>query len=172
MGTMAVPRTTVETVSKGFAERANAALREEDLEQVPDENWNAVPLAEGAWFTHVLFTTKPVVSADAFQSMKIHVHNPETAQFIAGFGARPTPLNASEIAVGLGCNLLHDLSQVHTEAGDQLQVHVTSSNFPCRDRNFNTREPEYVGTTIRVAQQRILHDSVHPSRVDLQITLV
>ncbi|OAN95277.1 hypothetical protein A8B84_18570 [Marinobacter sp. EhC06] len=176
MATMAVPGTTVETVSHGFAEKANEALRgsgisivvndsllkgaqlspavrdgrvdlvlgvhpyisgseplmglqslpgliqtqsdyqnvmdafwRDELDQVWRENWNAVPLVEGAWSTHVLFTTKPVTSAEDFQGMKIRVHNPETAQFIANLGARPTPLDASEIAVGLERNLIDGL---------------------------------------------------------------
>ncbi|MDP4532884.1 TRAP transporter substrate-binding protein DctP [Marinobacter salarius] len=176
MATMAVPGTTVETVSHGFAEKANEALQEsgisivvndsllkgaqlspavrdgrvdlvlgvhpyisgseplmglqslpgliqtqadyqnvldnfwqEDLAQVWEKNWNAIPLVEGAWSKHVLFTTKPVTSVKDFQGMKIRVHNPETAQFIAGLGARPTPLDASEIAVGLERNLIDGL---------------------------------------------------------------
>lgn len=176
MATMAVPGTTVETVSNRFAEKANEALQksgisivvndsllkgaqlspavrdgrvdlvlgvhpyisgseplmglqslpgliqtqedyqkvldafwQEDLKQTWKENWNAIPLVEGAWSTHVLFTTKPVTSAKDFQGMKIRVHNPETAQFIAALGARPTPLDASEIAVGLERNLIDGL---------------------------------------------------------------
>jgi putative CocE/NonD family hydrolase len=91
-------------------------------------------------------------------------------------------------AEGVSRNIVDGITRVHTEAGrvdeitidlwstsilikagHKLRVHVTSSNFPRWDRNLNTGEPENVGTTIRVAQQRILHDSEHPSRVDLQI---
>ena len=89
---------------------------------------------------------------------------------------------------GISRNIVDGITRVHTEpgrvdevvidlwstailikAGHRLRVHVTSSNFPRWDRNLNTGEPENEGTTIRVAQQRILHDSAHPSRVDLQI---
>jgi putative CocE/NonD family hydrolase len=55
------------------------------------------------------------------------------------------------------------------KAGRRLRVHVTSSSFPRWDRNLNTGEPANQGTTMRVAQQRILHDRNHPSRVTLPI---
>lgn len=73
----------------------------EDLRKVWRDNWNAVPLVEGAWSPHLLLTTKPMKSVQDFQGMKIRVHNAETAQFIAALGARPTPLDAAEIAAGL-----------------------------------------------------------------------
>lgn len=73
----------------------------EDLRRIWQENWNAIPLVEGAWSPHLLLTTKPVTSLQDFQGMKIRVHNAETAQFIAALGARPTPLDAAEIAAGL-----------------------------------------------------------------------
>ncbi|KNH16306.1 hypothetical protein ACU18_14225 [Arthrobacter sp. ZBG10] len=89
---------------------------------------------------------------------------------------------------GVSRNIVDGITRVHTEAGridevtidlwstsilikagHRLRAHVTSSNFPRWDRNLNTGEPANVGTTIRVAQQRILHDAAHPSRIDLQI---
>lgn len=73
----------------------------EDLRRIWQKNWNAIPLVEGAWSPHLLLTTKPVKSLQDFQGMKIRVHNAETAQFIAALGARPTPLDAAEIAAGL-----------------------------------------------------------------------
>lgn len=168
LGTMTVPGTTADIVTKRFAEQANEALRgegvsivvndsllkgaqlspairegrvdlvlgvhpyisgseplmglqslpgliqtqaeyeaaldggwREDLRRVWRDNWNAIPLVEGAWSPHLLLTTKPVKSVQDFQGMKIRVHNAETAQFIAALGARPTPLDAAEIAAGL-----------------------------------------------------------------------
>lgn len=168
LGTMTVPGTTADLVTKRFAEKANEALRaeglsivvndsllkgaqlspairegrvdlvlgvhpyisgseplmglqslpgviqtqaeyqavldgfwREDLRRVWQKNWNAIPLVEGAWSPHLLLTTKPVRSIQDFQGMKIRVHNAETAQFVAALGARPTPLDAAEIAAGL-----------------------------------------------------------------------
>lgn len=91
-------------------------------------------------------------------------------------------------ARGISRNIVDGIRRVHTEpnrvdeveidlwstsivirAGHRLRVHVTSSNFPRWDRNLNTGEPETEGTTMRVARQRILHDSAHPSRIVLPI---
>ena len=91
-------------------------------------------------------------------------------------------------AAGVSRNIVDGITRVHTEPGrvdevtidlwstsilikkgHQLRVHVTSSNFPRWDRNLNTGEPANTATEMRVAHQRILHDSDHPSRVDLPI---
>ena len=48
-------------------------------------------------------------------------------------------------------------------AGHRIRVQVTSSNFPRWDRNLNTGDQS--GTTWRVAQQQIVHDTQHPSHV-------
>lgn len=40
---------------------------------------------------------------------------------------------------------------------------------PRWDRNLNTGEPETQGTAMRVASQRVLHDSMPPSRIELRI---
>jgi uncharacterized protein len=60
-------------------------------------------------------------------------------------------------------------TSILVRAGHRLRVHVTSSNFPRWDRNLNTGEPVTNGTTMRVAQQRVLHDRNHPSRITLPI---
>ena len=91
-------------------------------------------------------------------------------------------------AAGVSRNIVDGITRVHTEAfrveevevdlwstsiviraGHRLRVHVTSSNFPRWDRNLNTGEPVTEGTTMRVAQQRIFHDSERPSRITLPI---
>ncbi|MDY1033028.1 CocE/NonD family hydrolase [Stenotrophomonas sp. CFBP8980] len=90
---------------------------------------------------------------------------------------------------GVSRNIVDGITRVHSEpgrvdevsidlwstsilikAGHRLRVHVTSSNFPRWDRNLNTGEREDRGVAMRVAKQRILHDSRHPSRVDLPIS--
>ncbi|RNM11820.1 CocE/NonD family hydrolase [Nocardioides pocheonensis] len=60
-------------------------------------------------------------------------------------------------------------TSVLVKAGHRLRVHVTSSNFPRWDRNLNTGEPVTEGTQMRAAQQRILHDNEHPSRLVLPV---
>lgn len=55
-------------------------------------------------------------------------------------------------------------------AGHTLRVHVTSSNFPRWDRNTNTAKGEADSSAdFRVASQRILHDSSHPSHILLPV---
>jgi putative CocE/NonD family hydrolase len=89
---------------------------------------------------------------------------------------------------GISRNLVDGITRVNTEpnridavevdlwstsvlvkAGHRLRVHVTSSNFPRWDRNLNTGEPVTDGIQMRAAQQRIHHDSEHPSRLVLPI---
>jgi putative CocE/NonD family hydrolase len=60
-------------------------------------------------------------------------------------------------------------TSILVRAGHRLRVQVTSSNFPRWDRNLNTGEPVTEGTTMRVAQQRILHDRNHPSRITIPV---
>lgn len=51
--------------------------------------------------------------------------------------------------------------------GHRLRVHVTSSSFPRWDRNLNTgdqRAPRY-----ETARQRVHHDSMHPSYIELPV---
>lgn len=60
-------------------------------------------------------------------------------------------------------------TSVLVRAGHCLRVQMTSSNFPRWDRNLNTGEPVTSGPTMRVAQQRILHDRNHPSRITLPV---
>jgi predicted acyl esterase len=52
-------------------------------------------------------------------------------------------------------------------AGHRVGLHVTSSNFPRFSRNLNTAEPSNLAKEPRVAQQRVLHDQDHPSRLIL-----
>jgi putative CocE/NonD family hydrolase len=54
-------------------------------------------------------------------------------------------------------------------AGHRLRVQVTSSNFPRWDRNPNTGEPPQTATTLRLARQRIFHDTARASRITLPV---
>lgn len=55
------------------------------------------------------------------------------------------------------------------KAGHRIRVQVTSSCFPRWDRNPNTGQPASEATEFRSAQQRILHDADHSSRVILPV---
>lgn len=91
---------------------------------------------------------------------------------------------------GVSRNIVEGVTRVYTEPGridevtvdlwstsilikksHQLRIHVTSSNFPRWDRNFNTGEFPSTGTDMRVAHQRILNGGNYPSRVDLPVIL-
>jgi uncharacterized protein len=54
-------------------------------------------------------------------------------------------------------------------AGHRIRLHITSSDFPRWDRNAGTGAPIGTDTTLRVAQQTVLHDSGHPSRIVLPV---
>lgn len=53
--------------------------------------------------------------------------------------------------------------------GHCLRVDITSSCFPLWDRNPNTGHPQGMDAELRVADQTIYHDTVHPSHILLPI---
>jgi putative CocE/NonD family hydrolase len=65
---------------------------------------------------------------------------------------------------------LGDISQVF-KAGHRIQVDISSSNFPRRDRNPNTGNPLYTDgpEDIIVAENTIYHDAEHPSYILLPV---
>jgi hypothetical protein len=76
----------------------------------------------------------------------------------------PTLLVPGEVypfVIALG-NISHVL-----KAGHALRLLVTSSDFPRWDRNTNTGDRPATATHTRPAQQTILHDQAHPSRLVL-----
>jgi len=56
-------------------------------------------------------------------------------------------------------------------AGHRIRLEVASANFPCFDRNTNTREqPEKAGPEhYSMARQTVLHDAEHPSQLVLRV---
>ncbi len=54
-------------------------------------------------------------------------------------------------------------------AGHRIRLHITSSDFPRWDRNPGTGAPTGTDTTLQAADQTVLHDRVHPSRVVLPV---
>ena len=63
---------------------------------------------------------------------------------------------------------LWNVSQV-LRAGHRIRLHITSSDFPRWDRNAGTGAPTGTDTTLRTADQTVLHDRVHPSRLVLPV---
>jgi putative CocE/NonD family hydrolase len=55
------------------------------------------------------------------------------------------------------------------KAGHRIGLQVTSSWFPCYDRNPNTGHAFGADAELQVAHQEILHDGAHPSHVRLPI---
>jgi putative CocE/NonD family hydrolase len=53
--------------------------------------------------------------------------------------------------------------------GHQIRLDVTSSNFPRWERNLNTGADSARSTEMRVAHQRVVHDTDHPSHVTLYV---
>ena len=74
-----------------------------------------------------------------------------------------TPGAPTEVTIDLGAtaNLF--------KAGHRIRLEVSSSNFPRFDRNPNTGGTFGEDADVRVAQQTILHDTAHPSRLLLPI---
>jgi hypothetical protein len=76
------------------------------------------------------------------------------------------PGHQYEFTIDLG-----DTSQVF-KAGHRIQIDISSSNFPRRDRNPNTGHALYIIDTAadaKVAHNTIYHDAQHPSYVVLPI---
>jgi putative CocE/NonD family hydrolase len=73
------------------------------------------------------------------------------------------PGEPTEITIDLGAtsNLFH--------AGHRIRLEVSSSNFPRFDRNPNTGGVFGEDREVRPAEQTILHDAAHPSRLILPI---
>jgi TRAP-type transport system periplasmic protein len=73
----------------------------EDLAQIWRDKWNAVVLAEGAWCTQQLFSKEPIQKLEDFRNKKLRVHNPQTAALMNALGAKPVPLQLSEVVPSL-----------------------------------------------------------------------
>jgi putative CocE/NonD family hydrolase len=54
-------------------------------------------------------------------------------------------------------------------AGHRVRLDISSSSFPRFSRNLNTGESVATGTTIRIAEQRVLHSTEYPSHVVLPV---
>jgi putative CocE/NonD family hydrolase len=55
------------------------------------------------------------------------------------------------------------------KAGHRIRVEISSSNFPRYNRNLNSGNPIAPDTEITIANQKIYHDSDHPSQVVLPV---
>ncbi|HEV2572201.1 MAG TPA: CocE/NonD family hydrolase [Beijerinckiaceae bacterium] len=54
-------------------------------------------------------------------------------------------------------------------AGHRIALEISSSNFPHYDANPNTGAKHGTTTAVRIADQTILHDAAHPSRIVLPV---
>jgi putative CocE/NonD family hydrolase len=109
-----------------------------------------------------------------FTAVLIDVHADGTAGNICEGAVRvrhagaPTP-----IVAGAAYRYTIDLSatSILLPAGHRLRLHVSSSSFPEWEPNPNTGHPIGVDGEgdLRVAQQSVLHDRLHPTRVVLPV---
>lgn len=53
--------------------------------------------------------------------------------------------------------------------GHRIRVQISSGAFPRYNRNLDTREPRATATTLRAADQRVLHTPAHPSAAILPL---
>lgn len=51
----------------------------------------------------------------------------------------------------------------------RIRLEISSSNFPRFDRNLNTGDIQHKTTKMQIAQQKIYHDEIHPSRLILPL---
>ena len=57
----------------------------------------------------------------------------------------------------------------HFERGHRIRVQISSGAFPRYNRNLGSGEPRATATTLRAADQQVLHTPAHPSAVILPI---
>jgi putative CocE/NonD family hydrolase len=55
------------------------------------------------------------------------------------------------------------------QRGHRIRVQISSGAFPRYNRNLGTGEPRATATTLRAADQQVLHTPAHPSAVILPI---
>ena len=73
----------------------------DDLAKLWLEKWNSVDLAEGAWCVQQLFSKEPIHTVADFKGKRLRVHNPQTATLMEALGAKPTPMQLSEVMPAL-----------------------------------------------------------------------
>ncbi len=73
----------------------------------------------------------------------------------------PNEVYAYEIDLGVTGNVFR--------RGHRIRLDVSSSNFPRFDRNLNTGNDLTTDSEMRVADQTVLHDTAHPSRLVLPV---
>ena len=54
-------------------------------------------------------------------------------------------------------------------AGHRIRLEISSSNFPCYDRNLNTGNDLAHDTAMRAAAQTVLHAHTYPSHLRLPV---
>ena len=116
------------------------------------------PLSATLWVS----TTAPETD---FTAKLVDVHPDGTARAISDGILRRTfaPQQPTEITIDLGAT-----SNVFLP-GHRIRLEVSSSNFPRFDRNPNTGARFGEATELRPAEQTVLHDAAHPSRLILPI---
>ncbi|NSW58628.1 MAG: CocE/NonD family hydrolase [Armatimonadetes bacterium] len=85
------------------------------------------------------------------------------ARFRKGFEREEllTPGEVTEFAIRLGP------TAVCFKAGHRIRLEITSSDFPCHDRNHNTGGDDLIETQLVTARQRVHHSAAYPSRLIL-----
>lgn len=76
-------------------------LWREDMNRIFSEKYNARVMMWGLFAPQNLISITPINTTADFRGKKIRVHNIETATLVAGLGAKPTPMPASEVLPSL-----------------------------------------------------------------------
>lgn len=73
----------------------------EDLNQMLDKQYNAHVLVWGLFCQQNLISITPIKTVQDFKGKKIRVHNIETGTLVNALGAKPVPMDASEVLPAL-----------------------------------------------------------------------
>jgi putative CocE/NonD family hydrolase len=88
------------------------------------------------------------------------------ASLRTGSKRRPTPVRpgrAYEYSLDLG------VTATLFKPGHRIRLEISSSNFPHYARNLNNGRPDGSERSARRAEQTVLHDAQHPSRLELPV---
>lgn len=122
----------------------------------------------------ILFASSSAVDTD-FTAKLVDVHPTGFCQRICDGVIRARYRKGPEKAVLIEPGTVYEFevdmwnTSVVFKEGHRIRLEVSSSAFPKFDRNLNSGESIAEGTRIEVAENRVWHDTAHPSRLVLPI---
>ena len=121
-----------------------------------------------------LWATSSAVDTD-FTAKLVDVHVDGYAQNVSEGIVRARFRRSNEesslISPGAAHEYEIDLGYTATvfKQGHRVRLEISSSNFPHFDRNPNTADGFGLATAVQEANQQVLHDDTHPSKLVLSV---